>query len=669
MRSAGLLAALVVFVLAVAAHAPAVGGGWVFDDHRFVELNPALDHVDVAAYFTDASTASASEGIQHDIYRPIRTLSYAVEAQVFGRDDPRPAHVLNLLLHAASAVLVFGLLRRLVGGAWAPALVGAAFFAVHPVTVECVAWVSSRGDLLAVLLLLLSLWALEREGVGRTLVGLVLAIAAYFAKESALVLPALLLLRDLALPAPVRVPRWTTGVRVALLAAAALLYLVVRAQVIPQLAQVAEFPGGSRTAALRGMLAGYGWYVKSLVWPSGFPFDLHLAVPPSFTDPRVVVGLGLLLTTVAAGVWGLLRRDARLLAFACLGFLACLVPVANVLVPLKALVAERFLYPGLVCAVALPAWALAPTRGAGRVAALAVAALLVVALVPLTWARTRAWADDMTLWETVLRERPSHMRAYEGLAYEYRRRGRIRNAEIAFRSYLDYNPADAKAMFELGATLGTIADALRIERPEPGVQTDVAVRRREARRVELSTYRAALDTWARVGLVRGRGSPQLLQQVHRARIKAATDLGDLNEARLANDELIRLAAVDPSDVEAVFRDAPIDTQRVRLHLALKALTTPTPPGLDRDAYTARTAARARVLEGVGIPPVTPDRPALGALLPRYEALVEGGAASVEDRLLLAALWEEFGRVDEARRLREDLKRAFPDHPLVRDGVR
>lgn len=668
-RKAVLLAALGVFVLAVVAHAPAVGGGWVFDDHRFIELNPSLEQLDAASYFTDASTASASEGIQHDIYRPIRTLSYALEAQLFGREDPRPAHVLNVLLHALTALLVFRLLLRLVPGSWPAAAVGAGVFAVHPVTVESVAWVSSRGDILAVLFMVAALLAFEREGWGRTVMGVTLGALACFAKESALVLPALLLLRDLALPTGHRVHLRTTILRLGLLGIVVALYLVARGQVVGELAQVASFPGGSRVATARGMLAGYGWYVKALVWPSGFPFDLHLSIPASFADPRVVVGAGLLLTTFAAGLWGMVQRDARLLTFAAWGFLACLVPVSNLIVPLKALVAERFLYPGLVCAVAAIAWAVTRLRGRWRVAALAAVTLAMLALVPLTWQRTRAWESDSTLWETVLRERPSHMRAYEGLAYEYRHRGRVHDAEVAFRSYLDFNPADGKAMFELGTVIGSIADALRIDRPQPGVQTDVAERRRMTRTVEIGWYRAALETWARIGLVQGRGSPALLARVHRARIAAAMDLGDLNEARLANDDLIRLAGVDPADAAAVFRDAPIENQRVRLHLAVKAVTTPSPPGLDRAGYEARNAARARVLEGVGIPPVTPDRPARRALLPRYQALAETDGATVEDRLRYADLLEEFGQKAEAERLRADLRRAHPTHPLLSEGRR
>ncbi|MFV1958839.1 MAG: hypothetical protein ACC662_05430, partial [Planctomycetota bacterium] len=367
MRHPAVLIGLGVFALAVLAHAPGLRGGFVYDDHRFVEQNEALDHLTLDRFFRDPATASATSGIQADIYRPVRTLDYAVGTAVFGRDRPWPFHLGNILLHALGAVLLFRLLVPLVRGRWGIAAVAAALYAVHPVTVESVAWISSRGDLLAIDGMLAALIVLERKGGWRTLFGTLLAGFAVFAKESALVLPALLILRDLALPDTDGRPVVRTRlIRALLLIAVAGAYLAVRLAVIPGLAQVPEFIGGSRSAAARGMLGGLVWYARAIVWPTGFPFDVQLAVPARASDPAVVLGLGILLTTLAVGAWGLVRRERRLVAFAALGILACLVPVSNVIVPLKVLVAERFLLVSLVCVAAGMAWILgrlsAPAR-------------------------------------------------------------------------------------------------------------------------------------------------------------------------------------------------------------------------------------------------------------------------------------------------------------------
>lgn len=524
----------------------------MYDDHRFVEQNPALETLDVKAYFTDPATASASAGIQHDIYRPLRTLSFAVDRAIFGL-DPKGWHAVNLLLHALAAVLVLRLLTPLVRGSLWAAGAAAAVFAVHPVGVECVAWVSSRGDLQAVLLMLLALVVLEREGVWRTVLGALLTALACFAKESAVVLPALLLLRDLALPQTVSpaasgavIPsRRTTAVRTLVLFAVVALYLALRLSVIPDPAQVSEFAGGTRMTAARGMLATLAWYGRLLVWPAGFPFDTHVLLPLGWGDPSVVLGAGLLVTLLAAGAWGLRHPSQRLLALATWGSLACLVPVSNVVIPLKALGAERFLYPVLVCIAAGVAWGITLLPARRRWMGVAAAALVVATLVPVTMWRSRAWRSDLTLWEAVLRARPTHMRAYEGLgwAFQHASPARVRDAEVAYRAYLEYNPADGKTWFLLGTVLRDAARSLKVTRPQPGIEVlGLDEKRRAVRREELRAYRVALQVWQRLGLVRGRGSPAMLQETWGNVLEAAWDVGGLTllDAKRANDELLRL---------------------------------------------------------------------------------------------------------------------------------
>lgn len=674
------LTAVAVLVLAIVAHAPGLAGNWVYDDERFIAQNPALASLDIGSYVTDVTTASAGEGIQPDVYRPLRTLVFALEWQVLG-NSPTGWHIVSLLLHALASVLVLRLLWPLVGRDSLVAGAGAAIFAVHPVGVECVAWVSCQGDLLALVLMLAALIVLERRGAGRTVLGCVLMALACLAKESALVLPALLLLRDLALGSD-RAPGWrVTLLRVALLAVVAGGYLALRFAVIPDLAQVPEFPGGSRIVAAGGMLAGLVWYAGALLWPSGFPFDFHLPLPLSFTDPEVILGLGLLVTLVAAGIRGWRRGDA-LLAFATLGALACLVPVSNVIVPLKAIVAERFLYPVLVCFAVGIACGVRRLPGQGRWLGGVFVSVVVVVLIPVTWSRTTAWADDLVLWETVLRERPSHMRAYEGLGFEYHRQGRLGDAERAYRSYLEYNPADGKVMRLLGDVFGDVADSLRIPHPRPGMTTDIAEKRHEARIAQLTTYGNAISTWERIGLVPGRGSERMLLETYDRIMAAAWDLGDLRKVKWANDALLhrQLEGVEPgADPEAVRTRALLHHRRMRLDLAWRALTAEMPRDLGRDLYERRMAERATVVNDVDISPGLSDREALEGLLPLYRgflAELEGPAGKDVPRrqmvivlvsLRIAHILDHLGARRAAEQVLEDLRRRYPGHELLERG--
>jgi hypothetical protein len=151
-RSGRVAGLAVVLLGAFLAHAVATGHGFVYDDHRFVEHNPAIRSLaDPARFFTDPGTASAAQGVEPDVWRPLRTLAFALEYAAFGL-APRGWHVVNLLVHLLNAALVYRLLLRLLAPAPAPpsgggagavvaAAAGALLFAVHPVTVETVAWV------------------------------------------------------------------------------------------------------------------------------------------------------------------------------------------------------------------------------------------------------------------------------------------------------------------------------------------------------------------------------------------------------------------------------------------------------------------------------------------------------------------------------------------------
>ena len=93
-------------------------------------------------------------------WHPLTWLSHALDCQLFGL-NPAGHHYINLLLHAANAVLLFWLLWQATGIAW-PSLAVAALFALHPVNVESVAWVAERKNVLSMLFFLLALHAYDR---------------------------------------------------------------------------------------------------------------------------------------------------------------------------------------------------------------------------------------------------------------------------------------------------------------------------------------------------------------------------------------------------------------------------------------------------------------------------------------------------------------------------
>ncbi len=686
MGAAFRLAALVVACLTVLVHATSLGGDFVYDDHRFIELNGAIRSVPLVEAFTDPETASHTDGITADIYRPLRTLLFAVQYQLFASEQSDGTiafhlwwwHLLSVLLHALNTVLVLRLLVTLLRGAIVPAALGALVFAVHPLTSESVAWLSSQGDLLALTLLLVGLVVMERPGRGRTIGGAVLFLLACLAKESALMLPLLLPLRDVALPrgdeaAPTPWSR-TTWVRAGVLAGVASLYFVLRTAVLPGLAQVGHVDG-SVFATARAMLHGIGWYASALLLPLGFSFDTRIDVPLRWTDPEVWVGLGILGTLISAGIWGLLRRR-YVLAFASLGVLVALGPVSNVIVPLKTFVADRFAYPGLLCVAAAVAAFFHVLQGTARSAALTIGCAVVVALGFLTAQRNAAWANDMKLWTAVRADRPWNANAYQGIAFEYLREKRVIDAENALATYLGANPYDGKAMYAMGNLFGELAESLVLVGGEQaGAETNVRLRRKQARVAQIKLYQRALEVWTLPGgLAIGRGSERMLVDMLNRWIDAGTALGDLRTAKYANDQALDLEGrglFQHQDASAVWKHGSWFRRRIRLDLALRALRA----SFDREIPAERkeeiAALRAALVSDCGLDPNLSDIALRRPLIGRFQALADEALATPglePDPILfadLSALYRVEGDADGALEALQQGLAVHPGHPLLR----
>ena len=563
---------------------------------------------------------------------------FALDYALFGL-RPLGWHVASLALHAVNAALVWLFLVRRLAGPGGPGLirapadprrlgsvaatVGALGFAVHPVTTESVAWISSRGDLLAWTFALLVFEAFARPGARATAAGVVLGALACLAKESALVLFVLVPLAHVSLPRDRR-PSWrTTSGRAALLAVVTAAYLALRQAVLPGspdfgwLAQTA-LPDGGRAGALRGFLASVGWYARTLVLPTGFPFDRNVhtdPVPGTFLDPGVIVGAGIAGSLIAGGVRALVSRRGAA-ATACLASLAALGPVSNVIVPLKAFAAERFLYPALPF-LALGVGALVrrgleafPRR---RVALVAVAGVLLAALGVAAWVRAGPWRDEGSLWRAVLAEEPMNPRAYEGIGFGELMLGRLARAERAFKTYREFQPRDGKVRAELAATFLRLAEDL-VPRDEAAVEeSNVVERRRMVLREAIEECRAAWAAWSREGLARARGDAALVRSTLEGWRLAALEFGALSEAgfvnaTLAEDDRLRTGTV-----------AYAERRFVAMLPALVLVTTP-PPGT-ADPGGARARTRAELVRAAGIDPDRSDLEVGAKLLEGLAALL------------------------------------------------
>jgi tetratricopeptide (TPR) repeat protein len=151
-----LLVCILLALITAAVYWPVVRLGFInFDDPDYVSGNPR-----VQAGVTTESIKWAFTSLYASNWHPLTWLSHMLDCQLYHL-KPAGHHVTSLLFHIANSLLLFGLLRRLTGAFWRSAFV-AALFALHPLHVESVAWVSERKDVLSTFFFMLTLWAYAR---------------------------------------------------------------------------------------------------------------------------------------------------------------------------------------------------------------------------------------------------------------------------------------------------------------------------------------------------------------------------------------------------------------------------------------------------------------------------------------------------------------------------
>jgi tetratricopeptide (TPR) repeat protein len=390
-------------------------------------------------------------------YYPVLHSAFWLEHRAWG-DSATGYHLANVLLHALVACLLLRVLMRL---AVPGAFLGAALFAVHPVAVESVAWISEQKNTLSAVFYLLAALAYLAFDRGRR--------PGTYAAATALFILALLSKSVTAtLPAALLVVLWWQRGR-----------LSARRDVIPLIPWLALAAGAAgmtswmeRTqigasgaaydlgAAGRLVLAGRAvwFYLWKLLWP------LHLSfVYPRWTieagDPAQYIGL-LAAAAVIVVLWTMRRRRRGPLAAALL-FVGTLFPALgfiNVYPFIYSFVADHFQY--LADASTLGALAAALALGARRLPALggwvapAAGTALVALLAVLSWSQCAGYADLETLWRTTISRNPSAWMAHNNLASELLDKGQVEGAISEARTSLELMPRNAEAYVTLGDALG-----------------------------------------------------------------------------------------------------------------------------------------------------------------------------------------------------------------------
>lgn len=455
---------------AVLAYCAAPWFGFVFDDRKQVLANPTLLHLgSIAGYFTHAGGYLAGD---LSYYRPLFGMWMNLNYFFFGL-HPAGWHMALLLLHAVVAYLCYRLVLALIGDQPAAAL-AALLFAVHPIHVESVAWISGSTDPLAAVFILLAFlfYLAAQNKLGFIFLSLLAFVASLLCKETALLFPLLILAYEL-LPGKDSHSFALALKRCAPYVIVAVAYLALRIHVLGAFSHTLTLlPPKVLFLTLPSVAA---FYLRLLFLPAGLsPFyDTPYITSASFTS--FIAPVLILLAFIALLVWWIRRMDntsteadhyGRQAAFFALWTVLFLVPAFNLSALDSGEIAhDRYLYLPSIGFCALAAIALKQLAARFRLSLSARRLAVVTAgfiLCTATFAQSLFWKNDLSLYQRGAALAPMNINAQNNLANAYLESGNFELGIATHQKILKLNPRFVDSYFNLGLAyynLGNFAQA------------------------------------------------------------------------------------------------------------------------------------------------------------------------------------------------------------------
>ena len=451
-RGRALIFAVALAAVTIFAYQPAWHGGFLWDDDAYIINNELLTapHGWQQIWF---SLDSPSQ------YFPLTYSTFRIEHALWGLNTTG-YHWVNLLLHVGNALLVWTVLARLgVPGSW----LAAAIFALHPVQVESVAWITERKNVLMGFFFLLTLlgWIAFVEKRTRRpwifyCLALIFYVLALSAKATACTLPAALFLILWLQKKPITmrrlmqiVPFVVLGVGMGLLAVWWERYHQgTNRDVFPFLSPIERILVASRAV---------WFYLSKIFWPSNLTF----IYPRWNISPADLIDYIWLLAGMAAcvAIYFIRRYFGRSVEVAAAFFVATLTPVLGFIMLFTfryTFVADHYQYLACIGPIALAGAGIASLSdkfAQFRAVIVSVALLVVASLGSLTWRQAATYTDIETLWRTTLARNPECWMAHTNLGLVLLQQGKLDDAIAHYRSALQMQPDSWDAEYNLGTAL------------------------------------------------------------------------------------------------------------------------------------------------------------------------------------------------------------------------
>lgn len=452
--------ALTLCVLTILVYRPAWHGGFIWDDDRYVIHNLLLTAPDGLRRIWFSLNAPSQ-------YFPLAYTVLRIERSLWDL-NPTGYHWVNIFLHLGNVLLVWCILARLkVPGAW----LAAAIFALHPIQVESVAWISELKNVLMGFFFLLTLlaWVEYVDATSKRrrvlyLAALIFYSLALFAKSTACTLPAALLLI-----------LWLKEKRIGRETLLEIIPFVLLALGIGSVAVWWEkYHQGTRMLVSLGpierlLIAGRAvwFYLGKIFWPSDLTF-IYPQWQIDATNPVAYLGL---IAAVACGVMIYFGRRyvGRSVEVAALFFVATLGPLLGFIMLYTfryTFVADHYQYLASIGPIAVASAGLVTlSRSTKKLQWLEAATgfAILTCLGLLTWRQSATYRDVETLWRTTIAKNPGCWMAYNNLGVLQFEKGQLGDAIDNYEQSLRLHPDYPEARYNLGGALlqrGKIDEAI-----------------------------------------------------------------------------------------------------------------------------------------------------------------------------------------------------------------
>ncbi len=447
---------------------------FVYDDKVFIVNNESIKSLkNIPQFFISAKSFSGERNFV--VYRPVATLSFAIDYFLWGL-NPVGYHIPNFLFHTLNAILLYFLVRLILTTKMT-AFFASLLFITHPVQTEAVTWISGRSNVLFLFFFLLAFYfylkfvgfeikCLEQTSNSRLYYyfgAIVFFILSLLSKETAIIFPVILILYDnFLIPKKERKEVLKQGQYYLPFWGVSGLYILLRFTVLGRISQMG-FWGGGLYPTILTMCRAFVYYIKLILLPLKLSIDYPFSISTSFFELPVIISIVGLMFILLLGIK--VNKYSREISFGIFWFFIGLMPVSN-LVPLRALVAERFLYLpsiGFCIVVSVLLTKLYEFNPRNETSPLArgqlkyfkkfavVFFILILCFYSIrTIIRNSDWKNNYNLWLSMVKSSPDSPKAHYALGDIYYKEGNYDQALEEFKKALELNQNFAEIYNNVG---------------------------------------------------------------------------------------------------------------------------------------------------------------------------------------------------------------------------